>query len=445
MMKTAVHSVPSLRVNSEATRSLVRPLNVTETYPQRLVRRATLIGSMAVVFAVGWSAVAQVSEVSRGTGVLVPTLRERALQHLEGGRVAAIMVREGEIVKAGQAVVSLADGATPQDLEVARSRAADIQAQIDALEALRSGSRPVTGPQAVGAAAMSAANAVVRGQALDLERAQLAAQSAQVAEATASAAIELSTARRDLELVRQEYDRYRRLADQGLVAGITVAEKERARVAAEGRVQVLSRQLDGSRARLTESRRAMGSFSARSDLELGEQIRVLREGLAEAEGDLAKATERNANLVLRSPVDGIVKDIIPDSLGEVIPAGGRLATIVPVTSPLFAEVEIPADQVSYLKVGQEARVKVTAFDFTRYGWARGRLEFISPSSFVNDQGLRFYRARVALESNTLPRRSGARLLPGMELRVDLITGRKTVLDYLLSPVRRGLDSSFSER
>ncbi|WP_396593817.1 hypothetical protein [Brevundimonas sp. R86498] len=182
MMKTAIRSVPALRVNSEATRSLVRPLNVTETYPQRLVRRATLLGALAVVLSVIWSAVAQVSEVSRGTGVLVPTLRERSLEHLEGGRVANILVRDGEIVKAGQVIVTLADGSTPQDLEVARGRVDDIRAQIEALETLRAGDRPVSGPGATGSAAMSATNAVVRGEALALERSQLAAQSDQVAE-----------------------------------------------------------------------------------------------------------------------------------------------------------------------------------------------------------------------------------------------------------------------
>lgn len=441
----ASRAAPMLRVNSDATRTLVRPLNVSETYPQRLVRRATLIGSIAVVLAVVWSAMAQVSEVSRGSGVLAPSLRERAIQHLEGGRVATIMVREGEIVKAGQVILTLADGATPQDLAVAEGRVADTRAQIDALEALRAGVRPTAESASAGAAAMSAPNAIVRGQALDLERGQLTAQAAQVAQEVASLEAELSTAQRDLVLMRREYERYRRLADEGLVAGVTLAEKERARISAEGRVQVLRRQVAGSRARVTETRRAIGSFNARSNLELGEQIRTLRESLAQAQGDLAKLTERNANLVLRSPVDGIVKDISPKSLGEAAPPGGQLATIVPITSRLYAEVEIPADEISYLKVGQEARIKVTAFDFTRYGWVPGRLEFLSPSSFVDDRGMRFYRARVSLARNTLPRRPGAQLLPGMELRVDLITGRKTVLDYLLSPVRRGLDSSFSER
>lgn len=428
---------------------LNRPLGVQETTPYRLLRVATVLVSLAILAAVAWAGFAKVNVVTHAQGVLVPRAFEQQVQHLDGGMVQAILVKEGEVVEKGQALLRLTDAGTPQDLGVARQQRDELVARIAALEAVRDGRAPpddaFADDPAAAAIAANARTAVARSESLAAERRQLESQIAEAGANIAAIRSEMGSVQQELALAGQERERYESLFSRGLTTITVLTQRQRAELSLSGRVRVLREQLSGAVARQSEARRAVASFQARSTLDLAEQIRDLRVRLVEVEGDLAKKVGRGDRLVVRAPVRGIVKKLSPESVGTVVAPGAPIAVIVPVDGPLYADTQVAARQVAYLMRGQPAKLKISAFDFTRYGWVDGRVEAISPSSFADERGERFYRVRVAIDRTTLPSVQGAMLMPGMEVSADIITGRKTILDYLLSPVRRGLDTAFTER
>lgn len=425
-------------------RSLVLPLGVEERFPERLARQATLVMALAILLGVLWCACVQVSEVSRAVGVLTPIALEQQVDQPEGGTVAALLVREGQVVERGQPLLRLNDGVTPQDLAVARGRRDGIVAQIAAVEALRAGHAPRFDSAALSSeAAASTASAVARLQTSAAERGQLAQQAAQAAANAAAVQAELATATSDLGLTTTERDRYRTLLDKGLTTATAFTQRERILVESRGRVAQLRHQLSAAQSRLGEANRAMAAYTARGSLELSEQLRVLRAQLAEIDGDVAKKSGRSDRLVVRSPVRGIVKKLAVNGIGEVLAPGAPVATIVPTGSPLYVDAQVAASEIGYLRTGMTAKIKVSAFDFTRFGWIEGAVRAISPSSFTDPQGRRFYRVEIALNDVAFKHGTG-KLLPGMDVEADIITGHKTMLNYLLSPVRRGFDSAFSE-
>ncbi|MBU0859625.1 MAG: HlyD family efflux transporter periplasmic adaptor subunit, partial [Alphaproteobacteria bacterium] len=155
---------------------------------------------------------------------------------------------------------------------------------------------------------------------------------------------------------------------------------------------------------------------------------------------------RVQRLAVKAPVNGLVKGLSVNTIGGVVQPGQALMEIIPMDENLVVEVRIPPRYIGPLKVGQAVQVKVSSYDFSRYGSVTGTLDFISATTFIGENGERFYRGRVLLDKNFVgaPAQKNI-LMPGMTVMADIVTGNKTILEYLLKPVHRAMLSSFSER
>lgn len=168
--------------------------------------------------------------------------------------------------------------------------------------------------------------------------------------------------------------------------------------------------------------------------------------LAQVQRSIAKLEDRVKRLVVRAPVRGIVKGLKVHTVGGVIPAGGQVLDIVPVDEEMVVEAKINPRDVGHIHLGQPVQVKVTTYDFARYGGITGVLESVSATTFVDEAGDPYYKGMVRLDRSYVGHDPTLnQVLPGMTVQADINTGKKTLLQYFLKPIYSSIDSSFRER
>lgn len=209
-------------------------------------------------------------------------------------------------------------------------------------------------------------------------------------------------------------------------------------------MSALRNQLGVAGGGLSQADSEAASVRSRQAVDLYQEGNTLELQNIEANVLLKRALARTDRLTVRSPVDGIVK-VVPVSPGSVVPPGGLLAVVVPTNEKLVVEAQIPSAEMRDLRPGLAAHVRVTGFDLPGKGWIDGTVRSVSPSSFANDQGQRFYKVRIVLDDKSLTNRIAQDLSPGLEAHADIVTGHKSVLAFLVSPVRHGLDSALTEK
>ena len=158
-----------------------------------------------------------------------------------------------------------------------------------------------------------------------------------------------------------------------------------------------------------------------------------------------KLEERTSRLNLRAPARGLVKGLSVNTIGAVIQPGQTLMEIVPLDKDLEVSVKISPQDIGHLEVGQPVQVKFSTFDFSRYGSVQGHLEQISATTFSGEQGERYYQGRVSLVQNYVGTNPDNQIMPGMTVMADVITGEKTILEYMLKPIHVSLKTAFTER
>jgi adhesin transport system membrane fusion protein len=418
--------------------------------PSRLKRLCSIACAALVFGFLGWAAHATVQEFAVGQGRVIPARRIQVVQNLEGGIVRAIGVREGQQVKAGDLLLSI-DPTTPgAQLAEAREKSAGLAAAIARLEAEAHGQRPAF-PEDVSL------------RRPDLVANELALFESRTGEIrTALSALDLLIRQREQEVIetgakieslkatlaiaRREWELVRPLVAAGAAARVEGLRAEGKAVETEGALRAAELALPRIKAALAEAhdRRLEKQQTYRSD--------VLAR-LSQAENELAALTQakRNAEDRLRrtdmtSPVNGIVKSVHVTTVGQVIQPGSSAVEIVPIDDTLLVEAQVRPQDIAFLRPGLDAMVKLTAYDFTIYGGLPATLEHIGADSVTTEKGETFYVIRVRTRASTL--RHGDRdlpIIPGMVADVEVKTGSKTVLQYLIKPMTRVQQQALRER
>lgn len=349
-----------------------------------------------------WAWWFEVDEVSSGSGQVVPTSREQVIQSLEGGIVAELAVAEGDIVEKGQLLAQLDPTRGESSVEetaakyrAALASAARLQAEVDGLDS-------VDFPEELQAHP-------------DL----LATETALFRSRRRSLAESLGGLQRSLDLVRRELAITASLVESGAASNVELLRLQRQRSELELKIaEVRAEYMVRSREELAKANAEVESLSS-----------VVR-GRADS----------LTRLTLRSPVRGVVKDIKVTTIGGVVPPNGALMTIVPLDDQLLVEARISPRDIAFIHPGQEAMVKVTAYDYAIYGGLPGKVATISPDTMrdeVNPE-IVYYRVFVRTASDVLTNKAGARfpIVPGMVTTTDIRTGSKTIWQYLVKPMNR---------
>lgn len=406
-----------------------------EEQHSKVFARATIWTIVAGLLGfVAWAATTPVYEVVTGTGQVRPTGLVQRAEHLEGGIVAQIHVDEGDRVEKGDPLVSLDQSAVASELMTARAEEQSLREQYARAEALFAGNLiPGDGLNVTYAAEgdfRQAQIAVLRAE-RDMTHAELTALTDQEEKLSVEIAI-LSG--------RQE--RFERLESRGLVVqnelenarrDLVRQESERARLTSERAVRAAS--IVQSRARETE---LLARFQRESALEL----ESLKARLVAATQNIEQLQERMDRATVKAPIAGFVQALSVANPGQILETGAIVAEVVPAGVGLFADIEVSAARISGIVPGRHARLKILTHDFTRFGDIDAVVERVSPTSIVREDGQSVFRVRLSFDDNQLgeQRTVGS----GMTVTADIRSDRRTVLEYLLKPVRVIADRALSE-
>lgn len=407
------------------------------------------ICALVVLFFV-WAALARVDEITRGQGQVVPSMNAQIVQSLEGGILQDLLVREGDAVTKGQVLMRLRDIGFASEERGTEAKLLSLQARKARLEAEAKGSDFVLPPEISVKAPKIAAteaelfesrqeeyhNALMM---IDSKRQSVAAQ---IEELNA----QMAKDGQNIALLQKELGITERLVAQKAVPQLEVIRLQRELNTAQGSLRAGRERRTGLEAELKsaekEKKDQADKFRSQALGELNEtqtQLTAIEESLKNI-GDKVDRTE------IRSPVDGVVNNIAITTVGGVVEPAMRLAEIVPSGNDLKITARVTPNDIAFLKVGQKARVRITAYDSQRYGALEGELTRIGANSVRGADDKVYFEIEVRTRDTYLGRDGRSLpITPGMIAEVDVVTGRKSILEYLLRPVLRLKDRALTER
>ncbi len=404
-----------------------------------------LLGTLFV-----WSSFAMLDEVAIAVGEVVPQGRVKAIQHLEGGIIKQIHVKDGDAVKIGSPLVSL-------DLATGGVNREELQARLDAqmLTKARLQAEATNTPLVFSSDLSQRLPSQVQTEreAFDARKNELAATLKVLGEQLRQRELEVreleAKARaiaNNLGLARERFAMSTDLVKQGLTPRMEHKQRETEMKTLEGDLDVINASVPRARAAVAETRERMTEVQLSFRREANEQLTVAEQNLARLRELLVEATDQRRRAEIRSPIDGIVKGVRFHTIGGVVRPGEAIMEIVPTEESLVIEARLSPTDRGYVAAGQRAMVKISTYDFARYGGLDGEVIQVAPDSSTAENGSPYFRVIVRTVKTYLGEEAGKLpITPGMQATVDIHTGEKSVLAYLMKPVLKLRHEAFRER
>lgn len=417
-----------------------------EQQPLR-ARKILYAVAVIVVCLVVWSALAKIDEVTRGQGKVIPSRQVQVIQSQDGGVVTELLVREGDFVEKGQLLVRLDQTRSRSTFRENRAEFQALSVKAARLRALveKADFQPDPELAKVIPDIVEEELALFESRSSELELAQQIAQEQLVQrnEELVELTARERQAARSLELTDKELRMTRPMVASGAVSEVEILRLEREVNQLSGERKQAAAQIKRIASSIVEAQRKLSSVEVEFINEVREELadtlsrlNSLRE-TGEGLSDRVKGTE------VRSPVKGTVKQLYYYTIGGVVLPGKEIIEIVPTDDTLFLEVRIRPKDIAFLMPGQEALVKFTAYDFVVYGGLKGVVEHIGADTVMDEEGNPFYEVTVRTLESSLA--SDKPIIPGMVVEVDILTGKKSVLAYLMKPILRARQYALTER
>lgn len=414
-----------------------------------LARRMIMIISATVLALIVWAAISPIEEVAVASGKVVPAAAISDINHLEGGIVDEVLVKEGDRVRQGQVLLRLNANQTGADLGQLEARAANLTMKRERLTSSMNNTPPDFGAYA----ARYPKTAAEHRQAFDLDQIQSKEEQQQLQLAVDRLAEQLISARGEegslIEQVRiqeEQAEIRNRSHARGYTSKTTVLQSQALAEQARQRLMTARGRIAEVATMHHEAETKLRQTAAERMRKLSEDRAEVAAQLFETEEALGKHRDRVVRLDVGSPIDGVVHSLVYRVKGEVVKPGSLLAQIVPSEATVVAEVELQPHDIGHVRVGNEAEVKLSNYDPNMIGIIRGEVEVISATTFETKEGKPYYKVRISLDRDHL-NVAGQQLpiSPGTTLSAQILTGSKTLLRYMLKPVYQSLDTVFTER
>lgn len=394
-----------------------------------------------------WAGLVDVDEVTRGDGKVIPSQQLQILQSLDGGIVSKILVNEGDTVNVGQILLQVDSTRFEASVRENRSEYLSLSAKAARLQAITEG-KPFTPPSDVAAEdpvtvaqerqLYVTANNEMRTQ-ISIARQQLEQRQQELSEAMskqAQSSLAYESSLKELTVTKP-------LLSSGAVSEMDLLRLQRDVDRYRSERDIASAQISRTRAAVNEASHKIQevelNFRNNASKELSETMAKLN-SLTQTRAGLNDKVKQSA---IRSPVRGTVKRLLVNTVGGVVQPGRDIVEIVPLEGKLILEAKVLPRDIAFLRQGQKATVKFTAYDFSIYGGLDATLELIGADSVTDDHGNTYYTVRVGTTKTALA--NNLPIIPGMVAEVDIITGRKSILSYLLKPVLRAKQAAMTER
>lgn len=428
---------------------LNQAIQLEETTPVNTINIAIMFSAVLFIALVLWSHFTQVKEVATTRGEVIPADLIHNVQHLEGGIISEILVRNGDFVNKGQSLLRFAPPATMSELEQMSVRYAALLLQQERLHALIENREPEFGDTGISYPKLAE-------QQLTIYQAQLNSQTQKVLVIERQTEQKKSEKQRSLnqssimkkevKLLEEQVNIRKGLNKTGVVARdellttqIQLSESLREYRQFQDNYKVAKTTLAEA-----EQRRKDAEFQFIKDIQL-ETGNITNE-ISEVEQTLIRLGDRARRLNVIAPTSGIVQALSINSINAVAEPGKIILRIVPIDDELIVESRIMPDDVGHVHIGQSADVKVDSYDSSRFGSIDGTVKQISATTYLDEKNNPYYRAEITLNQTWVGKNPEImKIIPGMTVQANIETGAKSILAYLLRPISRGFNNAFSER
>jgi len=408
---------------------------------------------LLLIIAIGyWMHVTVIDEVAIAPGKVVPQGQVKTVQHLEGGVIKQLNIREGSLVKKGDALMVLTLG-------VGRLNRQELESTLDGyrlvearLIAESKGKTSIIFPADL---AKRRPQIVRREQnAFDARRSELAGRLSVVRKqikqkelAIQSFRTKRNAAQNRLAIARESQALAEDAMNKGMGKRAEYLEHSSEVESLLGEIRTIDAEIPAARADIEEARARLSEIRLKHRRKASDELSEISREISQIEKVLGAATEQDLRTVVRAPIDGTVKNLKYTNAGAVVRPGEPIMELVPSRDSLVVEARLSPTDRGYVQVGLPANIKVTAYDFVRYGALPGTVIQIAPDTDKTENGLPYYRVIIATERTDLGNGKDL-VLPittGMETQVDILTGKRSVLDFFLRPLLRLKDEAFRER
>ena len=428
---------------------LNQAIQLEETTPTNIINIAIMFSAGLLVALVLWAHITQIKEVATTRGEVIPADLIHNVQHLEGGIVSEILVRNGDFVNKGQSLLRFAPPATMADLEQMSVRYASLLLEQERLHALIENRKPVFGEKGKRYPELATQQLTIYQAQLNSQKQKVLVIEQQIEQKKSEKQRSLnqsSIMKEEVKLLEEQVNIRKELNKTGVVARdellttqIQLSENLREYRQFQDNFIVAKTTLAEAR-----QRRKDAEFQFIKDIQL-EAGNILSE-IAEVEQTLIRLNDRATRLNVVAPVSGIVQALAINSINAVAEPGKIILRIVPVDDELIVESRIMPDDVGHVHIGQNADVKIDSYDSSRFGSIDGTVKQISATTYLDEKNNPYYRAEITLKQTWVgDNPETMKIIPGMTVQANIETGAKSILAYLLRPISRGFDNAFGER
>lgn len=422
--------------------------------PPLAARAGLLVIGLLISSFVAWAAIAEVDEIARGEGKVIPVSKTQIIQSSEPGIVREIAVQPGQVVRRGDLILRLDDTASGSSLGELEAKGRSLRAQVARLKLEETGAYDAKYQCPEDITKVAPAICANEEQLLQAKAGNfnnklsvMQAREGQRQKELAEAAANITRLTESLQLTEQEQEMLAPMVKRKLVAQTEVLRVEKELTDTRGQLALWKESVGKLEAALREATLQVTELSLQLKQEaLAEKTEALSQ-LSVIEETIRGASSRVANTDIRSPVDGIINTLDVNTVGAYVTPGGVIAGVVPTSEVLLVEARLSPRDVAFVRAGQPALIKVSAYDFSIYGGLGGVVETISADSLVDqNNGETYYLVRVKTDTAALVKdgREYA-IMPGMIASVDIMTGKKTILAYLMKPINKAREEALRER
>ncbi|MBZ9811330.1 MULTISPECIES: HlyD family type I secretion periplasmic adaptor subunit [unclassified Mesorhizobium] len=412
-----------------------------------------IIGAL-FVSSVAWASFAEVDEIARGDGKVIPASKTQIIQASEPGVVQEIAVKIGQVVKKNDLIIRLDNTFNTSSLGEQQAKARALQTRIARLKFEQSGD--LQGEFPCPAEIQKVAPEICDNEQkllvarrdnfevkLSVLKSRLDQREKELDEATANS----DRLTKNLVVSDQEAKLVEAMVKKGLMARTEQLRVEREQTELNGQLTLAGETTKKAKSAITEAQLQVDELGLQLQQEALSDLTQALADLSVVDETIRGATDKVARTDIRSPVDGIVNTLDINTVGAFVQPGAVVAGIVPTSETLLVEARVSPRDVAFIRPDQEALIKVTAYDFSIFGGIEGKVSNITADSLVDQKtGEPYYQVRVATDRSTLTRDGKTySIIPGMICSVDIKTGRKTILTYLLKPINKAREEAMSER
>lgn len=414
---------------------------------------AYILTIMTVIFFIVmgvWASIAVLDEVTRGEGRVVASSKTQIIQNLEGGILAEILVREGDIVEKGAILVRIDNSAAQASVRDLQAQYYSLLATIERLEAEMEDREMTIAPEleaeAPGVVADQKSLFRARRDQLGAQVSVLKAQASQRKQEIAEMASRRKQLERSLGLAREELDILQPLVKNGVMPRIELLRIERQVADLEGEISTIRLSIPRLKSAANGAQQRVEEMTLSAKTKISDELNKARAELSSVSETLFAGEDRVTRTEVRSSVRGTVKELKQNTVGGVIRPGEDIIEIVPLDDTLLIEAQIRPADIAFLRPGQESMIKIAAYDFSIYGGLKATVERISADTIKDEQGESFYRVYLRTSQNTVTHQGNELpIIPGMTATVEILTGKKTVLNYIMKPILKARDQALRER